>query len=428
MNKENILNDNWKILKFKECILQLNTGLNPRNHFSLGKGKIKYITAKNLTKSGPIDFSKCDFIDEKAKAIINKRSNIKIGDILFSSRSPVGYCHLIKEEPNYFDIGESIFSIRVNKEIVLPEYLCFYLSSNHFVKLASKNVTGSIIQEIRISNLMNTDIIIPPKDVQKYIAKTLTNIDKKIELNNKINFELENMAKTIYGYWFLQFEFPNNEGKPYKSSGGKMVWNEELKKEIPDGWEAKKLINYCSLKNGINYNNEELSGEKYKIINVRNISSSTLFINDSILDKISISSDIANKYTIDEDDILIARSGTPGQVRIIKSNENIIYSGFIIKCKVNEIRYKEYFVYVLKKIENSILNQSNGSILKNINQESLSNLTIIIPSMECINNFNNKVIAIHNKIKNLMEENQELISLRDYLLPLLMNGQIGFKD
>lgn len=295
-------------------------------------------------------------------------------------------------------------------------------------KYIQNSVIGSIQDNINIDYLQNLEFKIPSKEHQEKITLILSTLDKKIELNNKINSELENMAKTIYDYWFLQFEFPNDEGKPYKSSGGKMVWNEELKKEIPDGWEVKKLINYCSLKNGINYNTEEMLGKNYKIINVRNISSSTLFINDSTLDEIRISPEIANKYMVDKDDILIARSGSPGQVRIIESNENIIYSGFIIKCKVNEIRHKEYFVYVLKKIENSILNQSNGSILKNINQESLNNLKIIIPNMKCIDNFNNKVIAIHNKIKNLMEENQELTSLRDYLLPLLMNGQVGFKD
>ena len=106
---ERELNKNWRVLKFRECINQLNTGLNPRQNFSLGSGNIKYITAKNLTKFGTIDFSKCDYIDEKAKKIINKRSDIRINDILFSSRAPIGHCHLIKEEPNSYDIGNLFF-------------------------------------------------------------------------------------------------------------------------------------------------------------------------------------------------------------------------------------------------------------------------------------------------------------------------------
>ena len=112
------LNFGWRIMKFSDCIAQLNTGLNPRNNFSLGKGTLKYITAKNLTKQGTIDFSNCDSIDENAKIIINRRSDIKIGDILFSSRAPIGQCHLITEAPSFYDIGESIFSIRVNQDVV----------------------------------------------------------------------------------------------------------------------------------------------------------------------------------------------------------------------------------------------------------------------------------------------------------------------
>ena len=168
--KDNELRNDWQILKFGDCISQLNTGLNPRKNFSLGKGNIKYITAKNLNRYGTIDFSKCDYIDEKAKRIINKRSDIRIGDILFSSRAPIGQCHLIREEPDFYDIGESIFSIRVNPEIILPEYLCLYLASDFYVQSASKHITGSIIQEIRIGDLMNTAIIIEPNHACCVIA------------------------------------------------------------------------------------------------------------------------------------------------------------------------------------------------------------------------------------------------------------------
>ena len=233
----------WRILKFSDCIKQINTGLNPRKNFSLGHGKNRYITAKNLTKLGIIDFENCDCIDDRAKQIIHRRSDIQIGDILLSSRAPIGQCHLIKDEPSDYEIGESIFSIRVNKSIVRPDYFCLYLSSDFFVQLAAKNVTGSIIQEIRIGDLMNIDVIVPPMDVQEKIANSINMIDKKLILNNSICSDLESMAKFLYDYWFVQFEFPNEEGKPYKSSGGKMVWNEELKRDIPEGWEVGNLSN-----------------------------------------------------------------------------------------------------------------------------------------------------------------------------------------
>ena len=184
------LPNGWSIIKFSDCILQLTTGLNPRNNFSLGDGNLKYITAKNLSKYDIIDFTKCDSINEKSKEIINKRSDIKIGDILFSSRDPVGHSYLIKEKPSFYDIGESIFSIRVNKEVVLPQYLNLYLSSDQFVRHASKFITGSVIKEIRIGHLKETLVIVPPMDIQKKISHCISSIDKKIEVNNLINDNL----------------------------------------------------------------------------------------------------------------------------------------------------------------------------------------------------------------------------------------------
>lgn len=169
----NSLPQGWKTLKFSDCIEQINTGLNPRNNFSLGSGTIKYITAKNLNRFGTIDFEDCAFITEEARHIIHRRSDLRVGDILFSSRAPIGQCHLIREEPDFYEIGESIFSIRVNSEVVSPDYFCLYLASDFFVKLAAKNVTGSIIQEMRIGDLMGTEVIIPPMVTQEKIAKSI---------------------------------------------------------------------------------------------------------------------------------------------------------------------------------------------------------------------------------------------------------------
>ena len=216
--ENNLFMKEYKILKFKDCIIQLNTGLNPRQNFSLGKGTLKYITAKNLNKSGLIDFSKCDFIDETAKNIIHKRSDIQTGDILFSSRAPIGHCHLIQEKPDFYDIGESIFSIRVNPKIVLPEYMYLYLTSDYFVKSASKHTTGSVIQEIRIADLMNMNIIVPTEDIQRKISKTIGTINNKIELINQINNNLEELAYTIFLHSFSNKTLNGTIGKIIKEN------------------------------------------------------------------------------------------------------------------------------------------------------------------------------------------------------------------
>lgn len=426
MNRKK-LPEKWKVLKFKNCVVQLSTGLNPRKNFSLGHGSIRYITAKNLIGRGEIDFSTADYIDAEAKKIINKRSKIKAGDILFSSRAPIGQTYLISTEPSYFDIGESIFSIRANKEVITPEYLCLYLSSDYFIKSASKHVTGSVIQEIRIGNLMETEIVVPPIEMQTRITECINSIDYKIQLNNHINKQLESMAKTIYDYWFLQFEFPNEEGKPYKSSGGKMVWNEELKREIPEGWLVRNISDLCALGNGINYDKKATGDKTYKIVNVRDISASSLLINKQDMNEISLPSTLANKYLVNKDDILIARSGTPGAVRLVLDTDNVIYCGFIIHCLPNDFAHRFYLTFTLKLYEGTSATKTGGSILQNVSQDTLKSLTIPLPSKNVLSSFNSKIKPLIDKMQLCIEENNQLVSLRDFLLPMLMNGQVTFK-
>lgn len=158
------------------------------------------------------------------------------------------------------------------------EYIYYLLLNMDIGKMKS----GSNIPTLNRNHLHPLEVLAEMDiEKQKNLVGVLKAIDNKIENNNKVNVELESMAKTIYDYWFLQFEFPNEDGKPYKSSGGKMVWNEELKREIPEGWKVKGLEYFGLLSNGINYDKEEAGDKKYKIVNVRNISSSLLFVNKS---------------------------------------------------------------------------------------------------------------------------------------------------
>lgn len=427
--KENILNNGWHIIKFSDCIKQLNTGLNPRKNFSLGSGKLKYITAKNLTKFGTIDFSKCDFIDEEAKRIIHKRSDIRRGDILFSSRAPIGHCHLITEEPDFYDIGESIFSIRVNQDVVLPEYLCLYLASDYFVKVASKHTTGSIIMEIRISDLMNTEIIIPPREIQKKIAKCLNKIDQKIELNKMVNDNLEQQILSIYHYLFTQFDFPDEVGNPYCSSGGKMLQNDILKRNIPITWKVKTLGELCSFQNGINYDKGIIGDKDYRIINVRNISSSSILLDENELDIISLPHKKGDKYCVTDDSIIIARSGIPGATRILfKPTTNTIFCGFIFCCTPTDKELQYYLTFYLKLLEGSSATQTGGSILQNVSQDTLSSLPVPIPPKMLLDEFNQTVLQTFELIHTNMNETSQLINLRDWLLPMLMNGQATIND
>ena len=155
----------WDVRPLSHVISSINTGLNPRDNFILGNGDIQYLTVKNLTPSGTIDFSGCDTVDEQAREIIHKRSDVSVGDILFASIAPLGRCYLIQNPPEKWDINESVFSIRRNASRVTSEFLYMYFISDTFIKAATSSSTGSIFKGIRINTLLDIAAVIPPKDI-----------------------------------------------------------------------------------------------------------------------------------------------------------------------------------------------------------------------------------------------------------------------
>lgn len=155
----------WDVRPLSHVISSINTGLNPRDNFILGNGDIQYLTVKNLTTSGTIDFSGCDTVDEQAREIIHKRSDVSVGDILFASIAPLGRCYLIQNPPEKWDINESVFSIRRNASRVTSEFLYMYFISDTFIKAVTSSSTGSIFKGIRINTLLDIAAVIPPKDI-----------------------------------------------------------------------------------------------------------------------------------------------------------------------------------------------------------------------------------------------------------------------
>jgi type I restriction enzyme S subunit len=313
------------------------------------------------------------------------------------------------------------------KKGYFPKFIYYNLFKDDFFDFVMKGSKGTKMPRGDKNQIL--DFLIPDFELptQKKIAKVLSDLDGKIELNNKINAELEAMAKTFYDYWFVQFDFPDANGKPYKSSGGKMVWNEELKREIPGSWEAKKLEDLGNFKNGVNYDPSNPGEIACPIINVRNISASSYFIKNSDLDIIYLRENDVRKYSVHKGSIIIARSGIPGATRLISDIEaNTLYCGFAIHYELINLSNKLPIFFYLKSIEEMIKNGSGGTILKNVNQATLNNLIVAFPNNELIiSKFNELVDPLFDKINLIEKENQELASLRDWLLPMLMNGQVS---
>ena len=376
-------------------------------------------------KDGKIDCANLSFVSEEDYKERVKRAIPEESDIIISREAPMGVVGIV---PKGFQccLGQRLVLLKIDKSKCLPKYLLYTLMSEYVqLQIRRINQTGSIVSNLNISSLRELKIPLHSFEEQKKIANILSAIDDKISLNNQINQDLEAMAKTLYDYWFVQFDFPDQNGKPYKSSGGKMVYHPELKREIPEGWGVEKLGDLAQFKNGINYEKTSSGSEKVKIINVRNISSSTIFINRTDLDEIFLENDKSTNFIVNEGMILITRSGIPGATRLVSELEaKTVYSGFIIASEVNDLIYKNLIFYYLKNVEEVLKNQSAGTIMKNISQSVLTDMVVSLPPQNLLLKFNSIIDNLLEQMKNVQRQNQELTQLRDWLLPMLMNGQV----
>ena len=385
----------------------------------------KRILKSQTTTKGDIPFYKIGTFGKEADTFISRkifnsykeRYNFpNKGDVLISAAGTIGRCVIYNGEDSYYQ-DSNIVWVNNDESIVLNDYLFYVL--NNITWIPSK---GSTILRLYNDDIRNKDFIVPNLEYQRVIADTLKAIDKKIKLNRQINDNLEAMAKQLYDYWFVQFDFPNEEGKPYKSSGGAMVWNEKLKREIPSCFEVDNMGNLCNFRNGINYSKDEI-GNDYQIVNVRNISSSRILLDGEDFDVITVPTSKAENYVLKPDDIIIARSGCPGSTRLLLLPANTLFCGFIICCSPHNSSMRNYLTYCLKQLEGTNATTSGGSILQNVSQDTLKGLQIIVPEKEIIDKFNKTIEFIFARMLNCLKESKTLTKQRDELLPLLMNGQ-----
>ena len=282
-----------------------------------------------------------------------------------------------------------------------------------------------------IDYLKQVNISLPSLYIQQKIASVLSSLDSKIELNNRINAELEAMAKTIYDYWFVQFDFPDKNGKPYKTSGGKMVWNEDLKREIPEGWENCILGDVVSSTGtGLNPRDNFILGEGDNYyVTIKNLEQGRVILNNKC-DKISNKSlEIINKRSdLKVGDILFTSIEPVGVTYLIlekPQNWNINESVFTIRPNYEKLTSGFLYMFLSGDfIKAYTKNVSAGSIHKGIRHGLLKDCKFILPPKEMINKFSSKAETILKKMDLIEKENQQLSNLRDWLLPMLMNGQV----
>lgn len=416
-----------KIVKLAE-IASLKTGpfgtqFSAKEYTSSG---IPVINVKNIGY-GQIIEDELEFVNEQTRDRLSDHV-LQTGDIVFGRKGSVDRHAFISEKYNGWLQGSDCIRLRFQSGIN-TRYISHFLKLSHIKKQINCASVGSTMASLNTDILKNIEIVLPSLKTQTDVESVLSALERKIEINIQVCIEIETLAKTLYDYWFTQFDFPNEEGKPYRSSGGAMEWSAHLKREIPKGWSVKKFCDICSFRNGINYEKGCTGNRVYRIANVRNITASSLVMDVSDFDEILLPDEQADRYLVKENDIIIARSGTPGATRLIfKPADNVIFCGFIICGSPIKDNHRTYLTYFLKQLEGTSATKTGGSILQNVSQDTLKSLHVVVPDDETIYSFNEKITPMFEMMQNIIDENCELTKLRDWLLPMLMNGQATVSD
>ena len=356
------------------------------------------------------------------------------GDVLMSVRAPVGDVNIANSD---ICIGRGLASIRAkNKD---NDFIYYALKYNMPNLLRYGN--GTTFASVNRDDMEAFKVIVPanPED-RKNVSHLLSSIDEKIELNNKINSELENMAKTLYDYWFVQFDFPDENKRPYKSANGKMVYNEVLKREIPEGWEVGTFASYIKQDKGGDWGKDECSGNYIKKVHcIRGADFPSLtghssckapirFILNKNSSKILSSGDLVIEISGGSPTQSTGRIGYINQHVLERFDDDVITSNFCKALSLNNKNTLYNFYLEWERLYKSGLffnYEGKTTGIKNLLFDTfVESYKIAIPPQNIINAFYDTVRNIFEKIQCNAKENHYLETIRDFLLPLLMNGQV----
>lgn len=302
-------------------------------------------------------------------------------------------------------------------------------------KAIQNSASGSIQDNINIEYLTGLRFKIPPKAYQDKIVAVLSLLDKKIELNNRINAELEVMAKILYDYWFVQFDFPDATGKPYKTSGGKMVFNPVLKRVIPEGWRLVPIDHFADVIDPHPSHRAPKEVEDgYPFAGIGDIDDAG---NISISKARIIDEEFVLKqeqdYVIDDYSLGYGRVGTVGKVvRLKKQNFRYALSPTLAVINPKKDEYAGYIYTVIKSEEfyKQVLKNTSGTTRPAIGIQILRKIPVLKPGCvhsDVFKRYEEITKKLFEKSSITNKENQCLIELRDWLLPMLMNGQVTIK-
>ena len=374
-----------------------------------------------------------NFMKATANAKEIEKFTIRKGQVAFTkdseTRDDIGIPTYIADDFENVLLGYHCALITPDESKISGKYLNAFMHSAYIQKYFELNATGSGMRyTLSLETLQSMPLLLPSLEEQEAIGNLFSSIDRKIALNRSINQNLEALAKQLYDYWFVQFDFPDENGLPYKSSGGKMVWNEKLKREIPEGWSVSKVEEIAQTYSGGTPNS---SNEKYykngiiPWINSGELNNPIITSTSNYITQLGLDNSSAKLYPINT--ILVALYGaTAGKVSLLTFSacSNQAICGVIPSKSFLVI----YLYYALSSMYERFVTLSTGSARDNISQATVKITQVIVPTGAILAKFDNIASGIIQDIVYNQRGNESLIKQRNELLPLLMNGQVSLNS
>ncbi|EGR1022913.1 type I restriction modification DNA specificity domain protein [Vibrio cholerae HC-51A1] len=380
-------------------------------------------------KSNRVDLSDIAYITEGDANRLSKYI-VKKDDIVYSRRGDVTLKALIREKEDGYFCGTGCLLLRPGDKFD-SRFLTHYLSTPTIQNWIVRQAVGATMPNLNTGILASIPFNGPKKEEQEKIADVLSVIEDKIELNNRINSELEAMAKTLYDYWFVQFDFPDANGNPYKASGGKMVYNPVLKREIPQGWCVCELGEHITFERGISYRSKDIAETGTPLMNLNSFALTGKFKPNGTK---YFSGSYKPEKLCNIGDLVIA-------ITDVTRNADIIGKGFIvpdafegkralISCDVALVKSSYFGNAYLETLFNSnhyhnyIKQFASGTLVLHLDLKGVNWYRTELPPRELLSRFEDFCTPLFQQRDVVLQENKKLEELRDWLLPMLMNGQV----
>ncbi len=366
-------------------------------------------------KENSIEWEECAHVT-KARYEESPEIMLRESDILMTKDGTIGKLAYVTSLPDKATVASHIHVIRNKSGKVLPRFLFYFFKSPRFQNLVESKISGSVVPALTQKDINDTGFPLPPLPEQQSIAKILSDLDSKIELNEQMDKTLEGVGRAIFKHWFVDFEFPNEEGKPYKSSGGEMIYNEELGKEIPKGWKVGKLGEICKIVMG-----QSPPGDTYNEIGegmpffqgVKDYGfrfpSRRVFC-------------ISPTRLAERGDILLSVRAPIGSLNI--ADERCCIGRGLASIRHGE-NYQSFLYYLLVSTKgNWISFEAEGTVFGAVTKSDVNEFSIVVPPKELQAKFNSVVGPADAKVQLNEKESSSLRETRDSLLPKLMSGKI----